>query len=855
MAPGRLEADWIDTYRYQDEFDTQKAERDCYVHSIFWPQGAFPPSEEAYLYYFDSDGQQKLGFGDYNDEPAILGYRFPPNDSEKFMGAVYGELLLNVKFPYGAEGYLRYELSEDGIDWSEPEQLQNESNTIMMESIRGTCYIRFRGTKVLIDDLKVRLDLYPATIEVPGDHYPIQEAIDSASDGDIIEVAPDTYSGPGNWDIDFKGKAITLRSKAGRESTIIDCSNQAHRGFYFHQGERSDSVLRGFTIQGAVLPGSEIPSNFASWNSSPSHPIGGGIYCEFSSPSIIDCVIRECSTELGGGVGSVGGAPVIIDCVIEECRAGGQGPAESGGYGAGIALIRGSDARIINSEIIENVGYYNGRGAGIYCWRSSAWLANCNISYNNAQGDIEGGGVYCGGSYGNLALERCIISNNTAGAGGGIFAGSADLSVTNCTIANNELSGTIISAGGGIHSENSYVVLSNSIVWYNDSTAVWNDSASGISVLYSNIEGGFSGQDNLDEDPLFASAGSGDYHLRSELGRYDEGDWVKDDDHSPCIDAGDPQDSVGSEPFPNNKRINMGRYGGTEEASNSSGPLIFHVDGSNGSDFNSGLSKDEAFATIRRALEGEDVINGDVVMVWPGVYQEEVVFRSKRITLQSAGDAAVIEAPENGIAFSFYGAESSNSIVRNFVITNCGEAAILCSSASPELINLTIANNQFGITAYEGASPIITNCILWNNTSGDLFSDLFQPRAYYSCLGELGPGDIDRGNISEDPLFANPDPNDPANGDYHLQSIYGRYSTQDGWVTDSQTSPCINKGDPGMHRGREPDGGRVNMGAYGGTPYASLSSWPLWTDTDGDNQSDGTQAAQVAEPGQPGLNR
>ena len=502
--------------------------------------------------------------------------------------------------------------------------------------------------------------------------------------------------------------------------------------------------------------------------------------------------------------------------------------------------MRDSDARIINSKIRQNAGYYNSRGAGIYCWQSSAWLANCDISDNNAQGNIDGGGLYCGGSSAEVVLERCIISNNAARAGGGIFAGSADLRVTNCTIAGNELSPSSTSVGGGVHSEGSDVVISNSIIWYNDGSAIWNNSASNVSVLYSNIEGGFSGQDNIDEDPLFALAGSGDYHLCSILGRYDPGGgrWVEDSSHSPCIDTGDPQDSVGSEPFPNNKRINMGAYGGTSQASKSSGPLIFHVDGTNGSDSNSGQSREHAFRTIQRAVDW--TIDDDIVMVWPGLYQEEVVFNRRRITLQSADDAAVIQAPVDGIAFSFYGAESSNSVLRNFVITNCGEAAVLCSSASPELINLTIADNQFGITAYEGASPIITNCILWNNANGDIFSDMFEPRAYYSCLGTLGPGDIDRGNISEDPLFA-----DPADGDYHLQSRFGRYSPSQGWVTDTQTSPCINKGDPGMHRGRESDGGRVNMGAYGGTPYASLSGSPLWSDTEIDSQSPEIQTEPV----------
>ncbi|MBN2181634.1 MAG: right-handed parallel beta-helix repeat-containing protein [Sedimentisphaerales bacterium] len=831
LIPIQVKADWTFDYHYEDNFSTQATEEDCYVHSIFWPQGAFPPSEEAYLYFSDSGGREELGFGDYNDEPALLGYCFPI-DSERIMGALHGQMQVEVRFPDSTAGYLQYQLSSDGISWSVAEQLRSGKNNIPLESIRGTCYVRFWGTKVLIDNLDVYLKSYSADIKVPGNYSTIQQAINASNNGDIIEVAPGTYSG----DIDFQGKAITLRSESGPESTIIDCSNTGHRAFYFHRGEGNDSILRGFTIKNAVIPGSEIPSNNSSWNPSSSHPIGAGIYCEFSSPTIIDCIIKDCSTELGGGVGSVGGEPVIIDCEIKNCRAGGQGPAESGGYGAGIALIRNSQATVINSKIKNNVGYYNGQGAGIYCRQSAAWFTNCDISYNYAQGNIEGGGLYCGDSSTDLLLERCVISHNTASSGGGIFAASGNLTVTNCTIANNELSGASASIGGGIHSQDSNIVISNSIAWFNDGAAIWRNSGSNVNVLYSNIEGGFAGQDNINENPMFASAASGDYHLQSVLGRYNPnwGDWDTDNNHSPCIDTGDPQDPVGSEPFPNNKRINMGAYGGTEEASKSSGPLIFHVDDSHGSDSNSGLSKNEAFRTISRALEGDDVINDDIVMVWPGTYREEIVFNRKRITLQSADDAAVIEAPSNGIAFSFYGAESSNSILRNFVITNCGEAAVLCSSASPELINLTITNNQFGIAAYEGASPVITNCILWNNTNGDIFGDLFEPRAYYSCLGGLGAGDVDRGNISENPLFAN-----PGNGDYHLQSRYGRYVQQsDSWVTDSQTSPCINKGDPGMHRGREPDGGRVNMGAYGGTPYASLGGSPLWSDDNEESLSE-----------------
>ena len=810
LAPSRVEAAW--TYEYREDFSTNSVERDSFLHSVFWPQGAFPPPQ-THLYYLDTGPQRELGFGDYNNDPALLGYCFPVG-SVQSQGAVSGYLQIDVRFLESTDlvsGSLEYSLSDDGVVWTSARQLRQGSHNITLESLRGTCYVKFRGTEVLIDNIVVRLSSPSATIRVPRDFATIQAAIDSASNGDIVEVSAGTYTGDGNWDIDFRGKAITVRSEAGPSRTTIDCSgHEGHRGFYFHRGERQSSVLRGFTIIGAVVPGSEISLDSGGWSSSPAHPVGGGIYCESSSPSIINCVIKQCSTELGGGIGAVGGAPDIIDCTIENCNAGGLGAAESGGYGAGIGLIRGSDAKIVNCTINRNVGYYNSYGAGVYCRQSGALLVNCDISFNRARGNINGGGIYCGGSSTNVVLEQCIISNNTAEAGGGIFASSpAYVRVTNCTIADNSRE--------GIRSDGSNIAIRNSIVWYNDGAAVvLNNPASSSPVLYSNIQGYYPGQGNIDANPLFVSASGNDYHLRSGFNSGQITDWSN---HSPCIDAGDPQDNVDSEPFPNGNRINMGAYGGTTQASKSTGPLIFHVDASRGRKFNSGLSRSSSFATIQDAVNW--AIDGDTVMVWPGVYQEAVFVSGKAITIQSADDAAVVMAPAHDpIAFTFQFAESLRCVLRNFVITNCGETAILCHSASPELTNLTIVDNQFGITAYEGSNPSITNCIFWNNESGDLE----QCRARYSCLGSLGPGDQERGNISKDPMFAN-----PANGDYHLQSEYGRYLPNNMWVTDSQTSPCIDSGDRSMHIGREqkPHAGRLNMGAYGGTPYASKSG-PSW---------------------------
>ena len=84
--------------------------------------------------------------------------------------------------------------------------------------------------------------------------------------------------------------------------------------------------------------------------------------------------------------------------------------------------------------------------------------------------------------------------------------------------------------------------------------------------------------------------------------------------------------------------------------------------------------------------------------------------------------------------------------------------------------------------------------------------------------------------LSVEPLFA-----DANNGDYHLLSERGRYrATTDEWILDDVMSPCVDGGDPAVEPTNErmPNGGRINMGAYGNTSSASMSEWPLRSDFD-----------------------
>ena len=84
-------------------------------------------------------------------------------------------------------------------------------------------------------------------IHVPGDQSTIQGAIDLAYHGATVLVADGTYSGCGNMDLDFSGKAITVTLENRASGAVIDLRNEG-RGFCFHSGESENSRIEGFTI-------------------------------------------------------------------------------------------------------------------------------------------------------------------------------------------------------------------------------------------------------------------------------------------------------------------------------------------------------------------------------------------------------------------------------------------------------------------------------------------------------------------------------------------------------------------------------------------------------------------------------
>ncbi|UCF15111.1 MAG: hypothetical protein JSW59_17015 [Phycisphaerales bacterium] len=232
-------------------------------------------------------------------------------------------------------------------------------------------------------------------------------------------------------------------------------------------------------------------------------------------------------------------------------------------------------------------------GGGMGNYESSPTLNNCTFSGNWT--NKTGGGMY--NNYSSPTLTNCAFSGNwTIRNGGGMYNWESSPKLTNCTFAQNSADNGSALACGHVESRfPSNVELINCIL-RDGGNEIRNDDNSTIVMTYSNIQGGYPGEGNIDADPLFADPGywanvndpnmavepndpnaiwiEGDYHLKSQTGRWDSisESWVKDDVNSPFIDAGDPNSDWGQEVWPHGGRINMGAYGRTPQASLSAEP-------------------------------------------------------------------------------------------------------------------------------------------------------------------------------------------------------------------------------------------------------------------------------------------
>jgi hypothetical protein len=356
-----------------------------------------------------------------------------------------------------------------------------------------------------------------------------------------------------------------------RSPVLTNCifsRNEAHYGGGMHNGGiHSNPVLINCTFI----------SNAAS--------NGGGMDNWDGSPILIDCTFSTNRSGLGGGMrNDYDGNPVLINCTFTE---------NSARYGGGMMNERNSNSKLSNCTFIANLADY---GGGMSNFNSCPTLTGCKLSVNSA--DFYGGAMYNNAS--NLTLANCIFIGNTARIYGGILSSNhSNLTLINNTFCRNlSTSGSVLACNSRAQKEPSTIMIISCIIWGSDNE-IWNYDGSSITISYSDIQNGQAGiydpysvvvwgQGNINAEPLFTSAGywdpnntpndpsddfwvDGDYHLKSQVGRWDpvSESWIIDDATSPCIDAGNPNSPVAFEPFPNGGIINMGAYGGTAEAGKS----------------------------------------------------------------------------------------------------------------------------------------------------------------------------------------------------------------------------------------------------------------------------------------------
>jgi len=347
------------------------------------------------------------------------------------------------------------------------------------------------------------LNVQANVLNVPVSFSTIQSAINASSNGDTIAVSPGTYF----ENINFRGKNILLTSlyyiasdTSYIVSTVINggipVNPDSASCVIFNSGEDSTAILQGFTITGG---------NGTKWldiHGAGTYREGGGILIELSSPTIKHNIITNNFATNITGVISAGGGGIRI----------GDGNPE------------------INSNVISfNQGRY---GAGIVLNYTGCKIRN-NIIYSNT-----GGQDYNGGSgiwiFNNLTITPKVIKNNTI-------------------IDNNS---SLVTGTGGVSIWSATnVFLSNNIIWENVPALQIKTISSNPQITYCDVEGGYTGTGNINQDPLFTEQ---NYFLS---------------DSSSCIDAGDTATIYNDIEDPGNPgyalfpskgllRNDMGAYGG-----------------------------------------------------------------------------------------------------------------------------------------------------------------------------------------------------------------------------------------------------------------------------------------------------
>jgi hypothetical protein len=297
---------------------------------------------------------------------------------------------------------------------------------------------------------------------VPEQYATIGAAIDAATDGDTIVLAPGEYAER----VDFVGKAITIRSTDPDDPAIVEQTIIAGDGggciVTFQSGEGRDSILEGVSLRGA--------------RANHTRRREGGAVCVYAdtAPVLRANVIAENDAWNGAAIIVVDAAPRIEDNRIYENT--------SGHLGAAVYVSEGADAEILGNAITGNTG---GSGAvKVTDEDSNALIEGNTVADNETEFGV--GGVEI--SYGAVA----VLAGNTVTGNvghGDSFAGGISVIRAVATLEANEITANTKTGGTGgagvtvhgHHTRDAFAALEGNTISDNVNLS---GSGGGVSVTY-----------------------------------------------------------------------------------------------------------------------------------------------------------------------------------------------------------------------------------------------------------------------------------------------------------------------------------------------------------------------------------
>lgn len=373
----------------------------------------------------------------------------------------------------------------------------------------------------------------------PADYNNIQDGIDAASNGDTVLVARGLY----HENLVIDGKLITLASNYlisndnedilqtivdGSYGTIIEIRNTT-----------PSTTIVGFTLQA-----------------------GGDGIAPYSKFTLLHNRLIDCADAIDYEDGSGG---ICQFNTFKDSR------------DDAIDLDNAIDVLIADNIITNSVD----DGIEIRLHTYNGPLLTCTIRNNIIVNSGEDGIQlidYPGFSDRVIYIENNIIMGSDMVAIGCMSNGNTTENYEAASIPEpvSIINNTLFNNNYGITGGDNMIVKNNIFANTTETALKQVDGQSAITynLFWQNgtdFDGSSSGSGNINANPLFADSINADYHLLSQGGRYDPNttNWVYDTSTSPCIDAGEPIDPIGLEPFPNGGRINIGAYGGTSKASKS----------------------------------------------------------------------------------------------------------------------------------------------------------------------------------------------------------------------------------------------------------------------------------------------